>query len=88
MDWPSLCIYNERYVFSIGGLQKGVFSNAATKHIERHDLAQNIWEAMPSMNMARYRASSCVLNHKLYVFCGLGDYSAFINTVEILDLSG
>ena len=37
--------------------------------------------------MARYRASSCVLNHTLYVFCGLGDYGSFINTVEKMDLS-
>ena len=88
VDWPSLCLFSERYVFSIGGLQKGVFSNAATKYIERHDLATNMWEAMPSLNMARYRASSCILNQTLYVFVGLGDYGSFINTVEKMDLSG
>ena len=43
---------------------------------------------MPELNVARYNASCCILANVAYVFCGTGDKSNQLNSIEVLNLEG
>ena len=56
--------------------------------VERFYLWNNMWEQMPELSVARYNASCCILANVAYVFCGTGDKSNQLNSIEVLSLEG
>ena len=79
----SLCNYKNQSVLAIGGTIDNTCSNA----VWRHDLAEDSWSEMPTLNVARSQASSCVVGHRAYVFGGCGSADSYFNSIEYLKLS-
>ena len=78
----SLCNYKNQSVLAIGG----TIGNTCSDAVARHDLAEDSWSEMPTLNVARSQASSCVLGHRAYVFGGCGDGDSYLNSIEFLKL--
>ena len=72
-----------RAVFLSGG-----YSGDFSKKVFAFDVAAGRWlSGVPDLNRARYMHSSCALNHKVYVLCGLMQGDKYLNQVEMLDTS-
>ena len=79
----SLCNYKNQSVLAIGG----TLDDTCSSTVARHDLAEDSWSEMPSLNVARSQASSCILGRRVYVFGGCGDGESYLNSIEYLKLS-
>ena len=84
---PSVDPYNSvcgdgRFLLVTGGLNIGT----ATNQCWLYDLATKKWEAMPTLNTARYYHGSVVLGECVYVVGGRGRNNAALASVECLDL--
>lgn len=72
----AMCKLDDSHVFALGG--------DAVGSCERFDVVNNIWEAMPSMNVARGAAGACAMNGTVYVFCGITSNQTPLNSVEYM----
>ena len=77
-DYPAICNDGTKWLLSIAG-----YNTTA----ERHNIENNTWESMPSLNVVRNAAAATVLNHVVYVFCGAGE-SENLNSIERLAMEG
>lgn len=71
--------FRKSFIFAFGGVDS---QNNALKTCEKYNVKANIWQAMPSLNIARRSASGMTIGDSLYVFGGIGAGT----TIERLNL--
>jgi len=76
----AMCKLDFGHVFALGG--------DAVGSCERFDVVNNIWEALPSMSVARGAAGACAMNGIVYVFCGITSSQTPLNSVEYMINAG
>ncbi|XP_002879471.2 F-box/kelch-repeat protein At4g39560 [Arabidopsis lyrata subsp. lyrata] len=78
----SAFVFADWGIFDIGGVIKG----ERTCHVSFFDCFGHIWPRLPSMKIARSRASASLIDDKIYVFGGCTDYGDSSNWAEVFDL--
>ena len=87
----SLAIYDQRFIFVIGGGQLNLTTwyqyEAEKLHrcVYFHDIMMNTWHKAPSLVETRIKHSSCVLGFYIYTFCGQYEKSTYRNSIERID---
>ena len=91
-----MCAVNAKFIYVTGGVFSGEINTrfgrgrlsvgGAVANCHRYDIDQNKWQEMKSMQQPRERHSSCQLTSHIYVFCGLNNRNAKINSVEKLSI--
>ena len=61
----------------------GAFSDSAST-VGRYDSVEDRWEALPCLNVGRYRHSSCATATSIFVFCGQNRNAEKISSIEVL----
>lgn len=67
------------YVYSIGGKTR---ENTRTKLNERYNTKTKKWEKIASLNFARSRCGTCMVNNTIYAFYGTDSYGKSVGTIE------
>ena len=61
-------------VLAIGGYDRFITNYLST--VSSYNIKNDIWKgALPHLNQARWKASGCVLQATVYVFCGCNAYN-------------
>ena len=76
-----MCFIPQEFVLSIGGFN-GKDGDAT---VEFHDLQNNSWKSISSLNKARGGSSACLLGQQIYVIGG-GNKEAPIDSIESLSV--
>ena len=73
-------------IYAIGGYVPGVSGHPGVVTVEVYDPATDTWTAAPEMPSGRFAPRSSVVDGKIYVIGGMGDWpgSAY-GTVEVYD---
>ncbi|MDR3549270.1 MAG: kelch repeat-containing protein [Candidatus Pacebacteria bacterium] len=75
-----LAQYAGKYIYAIGGLNKG-----AVKCCEKYNIEQDSWSALKDLNEARSELSVCVMNEFIYAIAG-GPRGAEKKSVERMSI--
>ena len=67
----------------------GVMNSLPSNFCELYEIKTDKWKVLPQLNIARRNHSGCVVGEKtVYIFAGIGEGDAVINSIEWLDLQG
>jgi len=70
-------------VLAIGGYE---WWNGTLSTVSFYNIANNTWKGgLPQLIRARNRASACLLDSTVYVFCGFNNYErTYLNSIEMI----
>ena len=74
----ALCNFKNTQVFASGGNYSDL--------VGRYEIADDVWQEMPRLMVARCGHSSCAIGDSVYVLCGRTEHD-FLNSIERLDTS-
>ena len=64
-----------------------VISGAEEKSVSRYSIAEDVWESLPELNVARECAGACTISGNIYVNAGRDKRYVYLTSVEKLSLS-
>jgi len=73
------------FIYTIAGKNVDENDIKPLSSVERYDPAENKWCYVKEMNVNRYDHAACVLNGRIYVFGGSGEFDDPILEIECYD---
>ena len=67
----TLTCLSQRFLLACGGSSVESSSMDPADKVEQYSIEGDTWHELPSLNVGRYRASSCSIGTKAFVFCGI-----------------
>ena len=81
-EFPSLCLLPNKIVLLSGGKMGRNPSESCLVY----NMSEDVWKSAPNMDWGRTMHSSCYLDGKVYVFCGMVDHR-YTNSIETIAVS-
>ena len=74
----------DNFIFAIGGYSDGNLYAECLESVEYFNTVKFWWADAPKLNTARANASSCLIGHTIYTFCGYNYVNSSLNSIEKL----